>query len=92
MSDYKQFLRMTPIDNSLIEAFADFAAENGITPRWYFINQSRDLILTKIKAIIAHDIFGPEGYSAIVNRNDNTVQTALKALNHHKAVFPITHQ
>ena len=90
MSDYKQFLRMTPIDNSLIEAFADFAAENGITPRWYFINQSRDLILTKIKAIIAHDIFGPEGYSAIVNRNDNTVQTALKALNHHKAVFPIT--
>ena len=90
MSDYKQFLRTTPIDNSLLEAFADFAAENGIAPRWYYINQSRDLILTKIKAIIAHDIFGPEGYSAIVSRNDTTVQAALKALSKHKAAFPIT--
>ena len=91
MSDYKQFLRTTPIDNELIKEFAEFAEEGGIAPRWYYINKSRNLILTKIKAIIAHDIFGPEGYSAIVNRNDNTVQTALKALNRHQAAFPITH-
>ena len=90
MSDYKQFLRTTPIDNDIIQEFAAFAAEGGIVPRWYYINKSRDLILTKIKAIIAHDIFGPEGYSAIVNRNDNIVQTALKALNRHQAAFPIT--
>jgi len=90
MTDYKQFLRTTPIDNDIIKEFAEFAAASGIIPRWYYINKSRDLILTKIKAIIAHDIFGPEGYSSIVNRNDNTVQTALKALNRHKAVFPIT--
>ena len=90
MSDYKQFLRTTPIDNSLLKEFAEFAAENGIAPRWYYINKSRDLILTKIKAIIAHDIFGPEGYSSIVNRNDKTVQAALKALSKHKAAFPIT--
>ena len=89
MSDYKQFLRTTPIDNSLLEEFADFAAANGVAPRWYYINKSRDLILTKIKAIIAHDIFGPEGYASIVNRNDKTVQEALKALNKHKAAFPI---
>ena len=90
MSDYKQFLRTTPIDNLLIEEFAGFAVTGGIAPRWYDINKSRNLILTKIKAIIAHDIFGPEGYSFIVNRNDNTVQTALKALNRHQAAFPIT--
>jgi len=90
MSDYKQFLRTTPIDNDIIKEFAEFAAEGGIVPRWYYINKSRDLILTKIKAIIAHDIFGPEAYSSIVNRNDKTVQEALKALNKHKAAFPIT--
>ena len=90
MSDYKQFLRTTPIDNDLIKEFANFAAANGIVPRWYYINHSHDLILTKIKSIIAHDIFGPEAYSAIVNRNDKTVQEALKALNRHKAAFPIT--
>ena len=89
MSDYKQFLRTTPIDDDIINEFAAFAAANGIVPRWYYINKSRDLILTKIKAIIAHDIFGPEAYSSIVNRNDKTVQEALKALNRHKAVFPI---
>jgi hypothetical protein len=83
-------LRTTPIDNDIIQEFAAFAADGGIAPRWYYINKSRDLILTKIKAIIAHDIFGPEGYSSIVNRNDNTVQTALKALNRHQASFPIT--
>ena len=90
MSDYKQFLRTTPIDNDIIKEFADFAAANQIAPRWFYINKSRDLILTKIKSIIAHDIFGPEGYSAIVNRNDNTVQAALKALDRHQAAFPIT--
>jgi len=91
MSDYKQFLRTTPIDQEIITAFAQFAsAEGGIPPRWYYINLSRDRILTKIKSIIAHDIFGPEGYSAIVNRGDNIVQTALKALNRHKAAFPIS--
>ncbi len=90
MSDYKQFLRTTPIDNDIIKEFATFAAVNGVVPRWYYINKSRDLILTKIKAIIAHDIFGPEGYSYIVSRNDNTVQVALKALNKHKAAIPIT--
>jgi carboxyl-terminal processing protease len=90
MSDYKQFLRTTPIDNDIIKEFADFAASNGIVPRWYSINQSRDLILTKIKAIIAHDIFGPEGYSNIINRNDKIVLEALKALDKHKAAFPIT--
>ena len=90
MSDYKQFLRTTPIDNSIIKEFADYAAAKGVVPRWYFINQSRDLILTKIKAIIAHDIFGPQAYSSIVNRNDKVVQTALKALNRHQAAFPIT--
>ena len=90
MSDYKQFLRTTPIDNDIIKEFAEFAAKSGIVPRWYYINKSRDLILTKIKAIIAHDIFGPEAYSSIVNRNDKTVQTALKALSRHQAAFPIT--
>ena len=90
MSDYKQFLRTTPIDNDIIKEFAEYAAANGIAPRWYYINKSRNRILTKIKSIIAHDIFGPEGYSSIVNRNDNIVQTALRALSKHKAAFPIT--
>ncbi|MBQ6078775.1 MAG: S41 family peptidase [Muribaculaceae bacterium] len=90
MSDYKQFLRMAPSDESILKDFADFASANGIAPRWYYINQSHDMIVTKIKALIAREIFGSQAYYPILNRNDKTVQTALKALNKHKAVFPIT--
>lgn len=92
MSDYKQFLRTTPIDNDIIKEFADFAAANGIAPRWYYINQSRDMILTRLKALIARDIFGTQAYFYILNRNDNIVQAALKALNKHKAAYPITNE
>ena len=90
MSDYKQFLRTTPIDDALIKEFADFAAKNGIAPHWYYIKQSQDIILTRLKAMIARDIFGPMAYNVILNRDDNTVQEALNALNKHKAAFPIT--
>lgn len=90
LSDYKQFLRTTPIDDALIKEFADFAAKNGIPPRWYYIKQSQDIILTRLKAMIARDIFGPMAYNVILNRNDNTIQEALNALNKHKAAFPIT--
>jgi len=90
MSDYKQFLRMAPSDDDLINMFADYAAKAGVTPRWYYINVSRDVIVTRLKAMIARDVFGSQAYYPILNRNDNTVQQALKALNKHKAVFPIT--
>jgi len=89
LEDYKQFLRVAPSDDALLKDFADFAAASGIAPRWYYINQSRDLIVTNVKALIARDIFGNKAFYPILNRNDKTVQAALKALNRHKAAFPI---
>ena len=90
MSDYMQFLRMAPSDDALLKDFADFAADNGVAPRWYYINRSREAIVTQLKALIARDIFGYQALYPILNRNDKTVQAALKALNKHKAAFPIT--
>ena len=90
MEDYNQFLRTAPSDEALTKDFADYAAANGIAPRWYYINLSRDVIVTNLKALIARDTFGSQAFYPILNRNDKTVQAALKALNKHKAVFPIT--
>lgn len=90
MEDHNQFMRTAPSDDAITKDFADFAAANGIAPRWYYINQSQELIATNLKALIARDIFGSQAYYPIVNRNDNTIQAALKALNKHKAAFPIT--
>ena len=47
------------------------------------------MILTNIKALIARNIFGNSAFYPIYNRNDETVQAAIKALNKHKAAFPI---
>jgi len=89
MKDYKQFLRMAPNDDQLLNNFVDYATQNGVTPRWYYINQSRDLILSNLKALVARDVFGNEAFYPIYNRTDKTIQAALKALNKHKATFPI---
>ena len=90
MDDYTDFLRTAPSDEALIKDFADYAARNGVAPRWYYINQSQEVIVTNLKALIARDIFGNKAFYPIVNRMDKTVQEALKALNSRKAAFPIT--
>ena len=89
LEDYNQFLRTAPSDEALTRDFADFAAANGVVPRWYYITQSQEVIVTNLKALIARDIFGNQALYPILNRNDKTVQAALKALNKHKAAFPI---
>jgi carboxyl-terminal processing protease len=90
MEDYNQFLRTAPSDDALTKDFADYAAANGIAPRWYYISLSQNVIVTNLKALIARDTFGNQAFYPIINRNDNTVQAALKAMNKHKAAFPIT--
>ena len=89
MEDYTEFLSTVPSDEALLKDFADFAASNGIAPRWYYINLSSDLIVTNLKALIARDTFGSQAFYPILNRKDNTVLAALKALNQHKAAYPI---
>ena len=90
MEDYNQFLRTAPSDEALTKDFAEYAAANGIAPRWYYINLSQNVIVTNLKALIARDTFGNQAFYPILNSNDKTVQAALKALNKHKAAFPIT--
>ena len=89
MEDYTEFLNSAPSDEFLLKDFADFAARNSIAPRWYYINLSRDVIVTNLKALIARDTFGTQAFYIILNRYDNTIEAALKALNQHKAAYPI---
>ena len=90
LDDYKQLSNILPSDEELLKEFANFAAQNGVAPRWYYINRSRLLLVTHIKAFIARDIFGNQGFYPIFNSTDKTIQEALKAMNRNKAAFPIT--
>ncbi len=89
LDGYKDFLKHGPTDQALIEDFATYAADEGVPPRWYYINRSRSLILSNLRALIARDVWGNSAFYPVYNRNDKTVQAALKALNKHKAAFPI---
>lgn len=89
MKNYQEFLRALPSDDILLSDFVTFAAQNNIPARWYYINLSRTLIVTQLKALIARDIFGNEAFYPIFNKHDKNIDTAIKAFNSNKAVFPI---
>ena len=78
-----------PNNDALLYDFVTFAAQNGVPARWYYINQSRNLILTQIKALMARDLYGNNAFYPIYNRNDKDIESALKAINKNKAVLPI---
>lgn len=88
-SDLKEFLNMLPSDEILLWSFADYAKQNGVAPRWYYINNSAQIIVTQLKALIAYDVLGRSAYFKIYNRTDNNVEQAVKALKNGQADFPI---
>lgn len=89
MSDYTELLRRLPSNDALLWDFVSFAVDNGVAARWYYINQSRDLILTRLKALIARDVFGNDAFYPIYNSTDNNIDAAMKAFKKNKAKFPI---
>ncbi|MBE6304405.1 MAG: PDZ domain-containing protein [Bacteroidales bacterium] len=79
-SSSSEILTLLPSDGALLSEFVRYAADNGIAARWYYINISRPLLLTNIKALIARDILGSAAFYEIHNTSDNVVAEALRAI------------
>lgn len=75
-----RLMKVLPRDNTLLENFVNYAASNGVPARWYYINQSRSLLLRQIKAYIARDVLGMEACIQVLNEGDPTVTEALRQL------------
>ncbi|MCH5326643.1 MAG: PDZ domain-containing protein, partial [Duncaniella sp.] len=84
-----EVVEMLPDDDTLLQEFVEYAKQNGVAPRWYYINISRTLLLNTLKAMIARNIHGVQGYFEVNNLTDPTVRTAIKALNTGKSAIPI---
>ncbi|MDE6086615.1 MAG: S41 family peptidase [Muribaculaceae bacterium] len=69
-----------PSDYQILRDFVEFAYQNGIPRQWAYINPAADLIVSRLKALVARDALGIPGYYMIDNRHDVTVQEALKQL------------
>lgn len=76
--------RLLPRDQTLLEGFVQYAANNGVPARWYYINKSRNLILNILKAQIARNVLGYSGLIQELNKQDVTVQKALEILQDEK--------
>ncbi len=85
-----EMLSKLPGDYTLLQSFVQYAsAKGGIAPRWYYINISAPLIVNQIKALIARDIIGMDGYFEVVNSTDPVVKEAVKRLEAGDADFPV---
>lgn len=88
--DVNDMLARLPSDNVLLQSFVNYAnVKAGIAPRWYYINISARLIVNQIKALIARDIVGMDGYFQIINSADPVVNEAVSRIQSGDAEFPL---
>lgn len=85
----EELLKLLPSDDVLLSRFVNYAKEEGIPARWYYINISRNLIVNQLQAFIARDVLGSGAAYEIMNRRDKTVQEAVKRLKNGEADYPI---
>ncbi len=78
--DLAEMLSKLPTDGVILQSFVNYAAQKGVAPRWYYINISAPLIVNQLKALIARDILGMDGYFEIVNSTDPVVIEAVERL------------
>lgn len=78
---FEDLMRILPKEQTLLSAFVNYAAEQGLPARWYYINKSSGLLINQIKASIARDLLGYDAFIKILNENDNAVKEALNDLN-----------
>ena len=83
-------VRMLPDDDTLLQDFVSYSQKAGVAPRWYYINISRDLIVNQLKAMIARNVLGVQGYYEVFNEVDPTVTSGISALKNGEAAFPLT--
>lgn len=89
--DTNDMLSKLPADHILLQSFANYAQIKGdVAPRWYYINISANLILDQIKALIARDIVGMDGYFQVINNADPVVNEAIRCIQTGDANSPIS--
>ncbi|UTW64205.1 hypothetical protein KFE98_08725 [bacterium SCSIO 12741] len=76
----ENFIKKFTISPGLEEEFVTFASESGIPRDNEGLSASREIIQSRIKAGIARNIWGNEGYYPFLNEIDRTVEEAVRVL------------
>lgn len=82
-----ELLEKLPSDAVLMSAFASYVRQNGVRLRYYYLNNSRRLIVRQLKALIARDILGVRAFYEIDNTDDPMLNEAVKQIRSGAAVI-----
>lgn len=82
-----ELLAKLPSDAVLMSAFASYVRQNGVRLRYYYLNNSRRLIVRQLKALIARDILGVRAFYEIDNTDDSMVNEAIRRIRSGAAVI-----
>lgn len=88
--DTQELLAQLPSDGVLLHSFLNYASAKGYRTRWYYIEQCAGLIVNQIKALIARDIVGMDGYFEVVNASDPVVLEAIRQIENGGADCPLS--
>ncbi len=74
-----EFARNFRVDDQLLREFVDFAEKSGVRKDDEGLEQSEEVIRYRIKAGIARNLYGDEGFYPVVNEEDIVVKKALES-------------
>ncbi len=72
--EFDQYLNQ----QNVLNEFVNFAQEKGVKRDAKGLQQSKEIIQTQLKAYIARNIIGEEGFYPIIRQIDNTLQKAIE--------------
>lgn len=81
----EKYNEVLPPDNVLLENFVAYAVSQGVPARWYYINKSRDLIISQLQAMIARDVLGYPAFIELLNERDKVIQNAMEQIQSGKS-------
>jgi len=79
-TSYRDFKQRFEITDDLLKDFVSYSSEKGIAADDKGIKASKEVLKIRIKAYIARNIWGNDGYYAIMNQDDNVLKEAQIAL------------
>jgi carboxyl-terminal processing protease len=77
-NSFEEFNRNFSVNDQLYDKFVSFATKNGIDPDNHDIKFSSEIIRTQLKALIARQKWGNDGFYAVIHSLDNTLKKALE--------------
>lgn len=77
-ANVEEMQKLLPSDAVLLQSFVQYAVQNGVPARWYYINDSAALIVKQIKGAIARNILGMSALYQILNEGDPVVERAIE--------------